>query len=119
MTNHELTEIKPLWTDKSIKLPYTIRRYNERGMRNYHTFLNGQVHYFPSVTSITKEVMPTNEGLIRWISEHGEKKAKEMAKEAANYGTLMHMAMSNFLVTGYFDFDTVDDLIVLLPGRKN
>lgn len=106
-----LEEIKPLWTDKAVKTKYNIRRYNERGLRNYHTFLNGQVHYFPSVTSITKEVMPTNEGLIRWISEHGKAKAEQMAKEAANYGTLMHISMSNFLVRGFFDFDNVDDLI--------
>jgi len=107
----ELTEVKPLWADKSLKMPYIIRRYNERGMRNYHTFFDNQIHYVSSVTSITKVVMPTNEGLIRWISEHGKVKAEQIAKEAANYGTLMHIAMSQFLIRGFFDFDAVDDLI--------
>jgi hypothetical protein len=70
----------------------------------------GNVKRYPSVTTILNHVFPKSEYLIKWIAEHGIKQAEFLKMKAAHYGTLMHICLSQYLMDGYFSFDS-------LPGR--
>lgn len=80
--------------ESSVKL----RRCNIKGKRYYYTAIEGEIKLYPSVTTITRAVLPTSPYLTSWIASMGEKDAKEYSKMKAHYGTIMHAVFSRFLI---------------------
>lgn len=97
------------WTHKDLILESPVRLYRWRGSgpRRYFTFgapvvESGRhefpVTYFSSVTTVVHETLPTSPYMIEWFARYGMEKARAIAGEAADYGTLMHIMISQFLV---------------------
>jgi len=83
-------EIKAVYfnTDALKEPPYRIYQLNSDGYRYYYRFdENGEPHFFPSVTTLLKQVMPTPQHLIDWMLANGKEGAIEKRDMAAAYGT--------------------------------
>lgn len=83
-----------------------IRMYRWKGNpRRYFTLGSDEktIEWFLSVTTVIDSVSPTSSYLIEWIAKHGVERARQIAKESADYGTLMHIMYSKFLMTGEMD----------------
>jgi hypothetical protein len=77
--------------------------------RFYYTKRGGQEpKFFTSVTTFCGEMLPTGKELIKWYAEHGYEKAKEMALEAADYGTFMHIQFGEYLLNRTYNFNTLE-----------
>jgi hypothetical protein len=99
-------EMHPYYLDLdiAIKQPQILYRANIHGGRYYYSFGdNGDVVKYPSVTSILSETMPTSDYLIKWIAKHGIEKAEEIKRQKADYGTLLHIILSQFLKERRYD----------------
>jgi len=88
-----------------------LRRHDGRGIRFYYKLnTNGDIQWLPSVTSIIKETSKTPEHLIKWIAEHGQRRANELRDRAANYGTVMHLLIDKFLTEQTLDLAGVKSI---------
>lgn len=71
--------------------PYRVYQLNSDGYRYYYRFdENGTPEFYPSVTTLLKQVMPTPQHLIDWMLANGKEGAIEKRDLAAAYGTFMH-----------------------------
>lgn len=67
--------------------------------RYYYTFdQSGEPTFHISVTTMIKKTTPTSPHLIKWIAEKGVDEAKRYAQMRADYGTLMHIMFSRYLI---------------------
>ena len=79
------------------------------GDRYYYTEFGSKLIFYVSTTTFTKKVMPTSPYLIEWMKQQGVE-ADKVRDLAADYGTLMHICISDFLTTGY-DFNFTRELV--------
>ncbi|WP_028664448.1 PD-(D/E)XK nuclease family protein [Runella zeae] len=96
-----------VFADQTVLLvqPKLVRRYDGgSGDRYYYTIDESGVKFYPSTTTFTKKVLPTSPYLVAWWKKHGEY-ADVLTQQAADYGTLMHIAFADFFLTG-FDYAT-------------
>lgn len=95
----------------------------------YRANISGKRYYFMidkknnmvregSVTSILGSVMPKNEYLIKWIAELGYDAAMRKVGRSADYGTLEHICLSQYLVHGRFDLGTLPIRIAQYKAQK-
>jgi hypothetical protein len=63
------------------------------------------------VTSVTSATMPTSPFLIDWIAKHGKEKAEQIKNDRAEYGTIMHVLISTYLLYNEVDVNAVIDNI--------
>ena len=105
-------EIKALFfnADALKEPPYKVYQLNSEGHRYYYRFVDGEPVFYPSVTTLLKQVMPTSPFLIDWIVENGKEGAAEKRDLAASYGTFMHAEFERLIINWSYDFDEV-------PGR--
>lgn len=95
-------------TDKIVSQPRPLFRTTGSGGRYYYNVNpDGSVHRYTSVTTIINQVFPKSEILIKWIAEHGLRQAEFLRDKAAHYGTLMHICLSQYLMDGFFEFETL------------
>lgn len=95
-----------------VKKPYTVYRTTGNGRRYYFRKTDDNaITFYPSVTTILRAMMPTPVYLQQWKASKGWDAANEIARQAALKGTLMHMILSRFLLTGSVDLDSVDETI--------
>lgn len=101
-------EIKALYFDDvSLKEPATrLYQLNTDGYRYYYQFNEqGEPEFYPSVTTMIRQVMPTPSYLIDWIAANGKELATEKRDLAADYGTFMHKEFETLVINRSYDFD--------------
>lgn len=115
-------DVKTFWSSDEliIESPVRLFRWRGAGPRRYFTFgepiITEDKHqlpviYFPSVSTIVRETLPTSPYMVEWIARHGVDKARAIADEAADYGTLMHICISQFLVARSFDLSSLGEAV--------
>lgn len=76
----------------------SVYRLDGADIRWYYTISNhGQVQFYGSVTSILDKTLPTSPYLIKWIADHGVQGANRLRDQKAEYGTLMHLVIADYL----------------------
>ncbi len=105
MENFEL--IQPYFS-ALINPKYNIYRSRIDRDRFYFAIVNNELVKLPSVTTILSATLPMEDWLIRWISRWGYEKAAEKRNEAALYGTLFSIVVSDFLRRGEINLDTIE-----------
>jgi len=73
------------------------RIYTPKG-RFYYTYDDGDVSLYLGVTTMLSKLLPTGEGLIKWMCDLGYNESKAYAAMRAAYGTLMHEEIGKFLI---------------------
>ena len=63
------------------------------------------------VTNVTSATMPTSPFLIDWIAKHGKEKAEQIKNDRAEYGTVLHVLISTYLLYNEVDVNAVIDNI--------
>ena len=111
----------PLYYDRDIlmKSPIVLYRTSHHGSRYYYTIANNLFKKYPSVTTVLDKVMPTSEYLIKWISQYGWEKAEEIKKQKGDYGTLLHILISQFLIDQKFESDSLRAVIATYKADHN
>ena len=107
-------QLIPLFYDKEklIKTPQILYRTNVGDKRYYYTIKEtGEVVKFASVTTVLDSTMPTSEYLIKWIAEYGIKRAEDIKNQKAEYGNLLHICFSQFMIKGTFDLASIPSRI--------
>lgn len=115
-------EIKALFFDeKSLREPpYRVFQLNSDGHRYYYRFdEDGEPHFYPSVTTLLKQVMPTSPQLIDWMIANGKEGAAEKRDLAAAYGTFMHIQFERLLINRRYDFDAVPSALAAYMEENN
>lgn len=98
--------------------PYRLYQLNGEGHRYYYVFEDGEPVFFPSVTTLLKQTMPTSPFLIKWMVENGDA-ATEKRDMAAAYGTLMHDEIEKLLIGRSYDLDKVPEVVQAYMEREN
>jgi hypothetical protein len=115
------TPLLPLYYDKDVlvKSPEVLYRTQHNGNRYYYTISNNIFKKYPSVTTVLDKVMPTSEYLIKWISQYGWEKAQDIKVQKAQYGTLLHILISQYLVDQKFNADALEAVIATYKYSNN
>lgn len=99
---------------------YRLYQLNSDGYRYYYRFdANGEPEFYPSVTTLLKQVMPTPPGLLDWIAANGKDGAAEKRDLAAAYGTFMHGQFESLIINRRYDFDAVPAVLLDYMSRNN
>lgn len=114
-------EIKALFfnADALREPAYKIYQLNTDGHRYYYRFVNGEPEFYPSVTTLLKQVMPTPPGLLDWMIANGKDGATEKRDLAAAYGTFMHGQFETLIINRKYDFDAVPAVLSDYIMRNN
>lgn len=118
----QVEEIRALFfnADALKEPPYRIFQLNSDGYRYYYRFNEqGEPEFYPSVTTLLKQVMPTSPFLIEWMLNNGKEGAVEKRDIAAAYGTLMHKEFETLIISRHYDFDAVPEIVLGYMEREN
>lgn len=102
-------EIKALFFDQNAlrESPYKCYQLNTPDYRYYYTFDDkGEPTFYPSVTTLLRQVMPTSPFLLKWMMENG-KESIEKRDLAAAYGTFMHIQFERLIIDRVYNFDDI------------
>ncbi len=120
MNNQELL-IEPQFYNYEVLLknPPIVFRFDENGKRKYFS-ISKQNQYIEqaSVTTVLDKAMKTPYWLEQWRADYGLKKANEMMKQAAHYGTLLHICLSDFIFTRKFNLGSLSARIFTYIKEK-
>ena len=94
------------------KAPYQVYRVKRGNGRLYYTLEEGQPNFYISLTTLTRNTLPTSPYLIKWMCDMGYNESQAFMNERANYGSLMHLAFGYFLTTKQWNFDKTKEFIV-------
>ena len=93
-------------TDALIEPPYKVFQLNSKGHRYYYRFNeDNEPEFYPSVTTILSQTLPTNPYLTKWIADKGFDEAERYKMERANYGTFMHSQFEKLIIERTYDLD--------------
>ena len=107
-------------TDALREPPYKVYQLNSDGYRYYYRFnASGEPEFYPSVTTLLKQVMPTPPALLDWMIANGKEGATEKRDMAAAYGTFMHGQFESLIVNRYYDFDNVAPTLIAYMEANN
>lgn len=96
--------------DALIEPPYRVWQLNSSGHRYYYKFdKDGNPEFYPSVTTILSQTLPTSPWLIKWIADKGLDESERYKMERANYGTFMHAVFERLLINRSYNLDTLKD----------
>lgn len=115
-------EIRALYFNAdALKEPaYRVFQLNSDGHRYYYRFNEaGEPEFFPSVTTLLKQVMPTPPALLDWMIANGKDGATEKRDLAAAYGTFMHIQFETLVINRRYDFDNVPAVLLGYMEREN
>ena len=98
---------------------YKVFQLNSDGHRYYYRFENGTPVFYPSVTTLLKQVMPTPPALLEWMMSNGKDGSVEKRDLAAAYGTFMHTQFETLLITRRYDFDAAPAVLMAYMEREN
>ena len=100
--------------------PYRVFQLNSEGHRYYYRFDNsGTPVFFPSVTTLLKQVMPTPPALLDWMIANGKEGSTEKRDLAAAYGTFMHIQFERLIINRRYDFDVVPAALLAYMEENN
>lgn len=97
---------------------YRLYRLNENGHRYYYRFEGDTPVFYPSVTTLLRQTMPTSTFLIQWMVQNGDA-ATEKRDMAAAYGTFMHIQYEKLIITRQYDLDAAGDILREYMEREN
>ena len=115
-------EIRSLYFDRNAlrEPPYRVYQLNGDGHRYYYRFNEaGEPEFYPSVTTLLKQVMPTPPALLDWMIANGKDGATEKRDLAAAYGTFMHIQFETLIINRRYDFDNVPSVLLSYMEREN
>ena len=115
-------EIRSLYFDKTaLREPaYRVFQLNSDGHRYYYRFNDaGEPEFYPSVTTLLKQVMPTPPALLDWMVANGKDGSVEKRDLAAAYGTFMHIQFETLIINRRYDFDNVPAVLLDYMEREN
>ena len=115
-------EIRSLYFNAdALKEPeYRVFQLNSDGYRYYYRFNEaGEPEFFPSVTTLLKQVMPTPPALLDWMIANGKEGSTEKRDLAAAYGTFMHIQFESLIINRRYDFDIVPAVLWGYMEREN
>ena len=99
---------------------YRLYQLNSDGYRYYYRFnASGEPEFYPSVTTLLKQVMPTPPGLLDWMIANGKEGSTEKRDLAAAYGTFMHGQFETLIINRRYDFDNVPVVLLDYMEREN
>lgn len=102
-------EMKALFFDgNALREPnYRLFQLNSENHRYYYRYVGNEIRFYPSVTTLLKQVLPTSPALIDWMIANGKDGSVEKRDLAAAYGTFMHIQFEHLLINRRYDFDAV------------
>lgn len=115
-------EIKALYfnADALREPPYRVFQLNSAGYRYYYRFdESGTPEFYPSVTTLLKQVMPTSPALLDWMIANGRDGSIEKRDLAAAYGTFMHIQFETLIINRHYDFDAVPVALLDYMEQEN
>ena len=115
-------EIRSLFFNAdALKEPaYKVYQLNSDGHRYYYRFnADGEPEFYPSVTTLLKQVMPTPPALLEWMIANGKDGSTEKRDIAAAYGTFMHGQFETLIINRRYDFDAVPGILLDYMEREN
>lgn len=127
----QATEIAPGMTVEEIRAvyfnadalkepAYRLFQLNSDGHRYYYRFNEaGEPEFYPSVTTLLKQVMPTAPALLDWMIANGKDGSTEKRDLAAAYGTFMHGEFEKLIINRRYDFDSVPAALLGYMEREN
>lgn len=127
----QATEIAPGMTVEEIRAvyfnadalkepAYRLFQLNSDGHRYYYRFNDaGEPEFYPSVTTLLKQVMPTAPALLDWMIANGKDGSTEKRDLAAAYGTFMHGEFEKLIINRRYDFDSVPAALLAYMEREN
>ena len=99
---------------------YKVYQLNTEGHRYYYRFdEKGMPVFYPSVTTLLKQVMPTPPALIDWMIANGKDGSTEKRDLAASYGTFMHIQFERLLISRKYDFDECPAALLEFMEKNN
>ena len=99
---------------------YRLFQLNSNGYRYYYRFNDaGEPEFYPSVTTLLKQVMPTPPALLDWMIANGKDGSTEKRDLAAAYGTFMHGQFETLIINRRYDFDSVPAALLAYMEREN
>ena len=99
---------------------YRLFQLNSDGHRYYYRFNDaGEPEFYPSVTTLLKQVMPTAPALLDWMIANGKDGSTEKRDLAAAYGTFMHGQFETLIINRRYDFDSVPAALLAYMEREN
>ena len=99
---------------------YRLYQLNSDGYRYYYRFNDaGEPEFYPSVTTLLKQVMPTPPALLDWMIANGKEGSTEKRDLAAAYGTFMHGQFETLIINRRYDFDSVPAALLAYMEREN
>ena len=91
---------------------YRVFQLNSDNHRYYYRFnADGEPEFYPSVTTLLKQVMPTPPALMDWMIANGRDGSVEKRDLAAAYGTFMHIQFEQLIINRRYDFDNVPNVL--------
>jgi hypothetical protein len=103
--------------------PRPLYRYERAGQRWY--FAKPEpgsevvpVSLGPSVTTVIRGATPMPPFLLKWIAEHGQRRAEQIRDERAAYGTLMHILFAELVIAKKFDLDSLTERVAEYLEQK-
>lgn len=100
--------------------PYRVFQLNSDGHRYYYRFNEaGEPEFYPSVTTLLHQTMPTSPFLIEWMLANGKEGATEKRDLAAAYGTFMHIQFERLIINRRYDFDAVPGVLQTYMEQEN
>ena len=100
--------------------PYRVFQLNSDGYRYYYRFkADGTPEFYPSVTTLLKQVMPTPPALLDWMVANGKEGSTEKRDMAAAYGTFMHGEFEKLIINRRYDFDNVPATLLAYMEREH
>lgn len=97
---------------------YCLRQLNSRGKRYYYTFLDDEPVFFPSVTTILRNVMPENRFLTEWKLSLGKEESLAYTMERARYGSFVHGQIAELMISRRYDLDCVRERLARFVERE-
>lgn len=99
---------------------YRVFQLNSDGHRYYYRFDDdGTPVFYPSVTTLLKQVMPTPPALLEWMIVNGKDGSVEKRDLAAAYGTFMHIQFETLIINRRYDFDKVPSVLLAYMEENN
>ena len=99
---------------------YRVFQLNSDGYRYYYRFNeSGDPEFYPSVTTLLKQVMPTPPALLDWMIANGKDGSVEKRDLAAAYGTFMHIQFEQLIINRRYDFDAAPSALLGYMEREN
>ena len=129
--DEQITEVFPGMTVEEIRAvffnadalkepPYRVFQLNSDGYRYYYRYNEfGEPEFYPSVTTLLKQVMPTPPALLDWMIANGRDGGTEKRDIAAAYGTFMHAQFETLLINRRYDFDNVPAVLIPYMEREH